>query len=85
MKFYHPHRGYAMFSKFLRNSGAGRETSKNHSLERPAGADWRLKGDGVAYTTSREIIESEAGRAILDAASHVRITSSNPLEVVSSK
>lgn len=39
----------------------------------PATAAWRLKGDGVAYTTSREILRSQAGQRQIRAAAKVKL------------
>lgn len=46
------------------------------SKDLPATSGWRLKGDGVAYTTSREIINSRAGRDLLEKASKVTLVKS---------
>jgi len=39
--------------------------------DRPAVAEWKLKGAGVAYTTSRKILESQAGQRMLAAAKRI--------------
>ncbi|WP_273452543.1 hypothetical protein [Nevskia ramosa] len=36
-------------------------------------APWRVKGDGVAYTTSQEIVESEAWQRNFSAARRIRL------------
>lgn len=36
-------------------------------------APWRVKGDGVAYTTSQEIVESEAWQRSFSAARKIRL------------
>lgn len=39
--------------------------------EQPEVAEWRIKGDGVAYTTSKEILESKEGQRHIKATSNL--------------
>lgn len=49
-------------------------TASSHS--RPSGPAWKLKGDGIAFTTSEEIFKSDAGKAIIKSASKIVIAKS---------
>lgn len=43
------------------------------SPPRPETAPWKVKGDGVAYTTAKEIFSSEAGRRSIAEAAKVQL------------
>ncbi len=41
--------------------------------ELPETARWQVKGDGVAYTTAKDIVNSKAGRRHIAAAGKVQL------------
>ena len=40
----------------------------------PKTAPWRVKGDGIAYTTSREILNSQEGRRHILSIADIKLT-----------
>lgn len=47
--------------------------SKQFSKE-PETAKWKVKGDGIAYTSSKAILNSQAGRKLVEQAGKVQLT-----------
>lgn len=47
----------------------------------PEKAEWRVKGDGVAHTTSAEILNSQAGRKLVEQAGKVELSGDVPAQV----
>jgi hypothetical protein len=52
------------------NENSKHTKPSSQKIEQP-NANWKLKGDGVAFTTSEDLFKSSAGRAMLDSAAKI--------------
>jgi hypothetical protein len=58
--------------KNANNNSKHGATSSSRKVEQPA-SNWKLKGDGVAFTTSEDLFKSSAGRAMLASAAKIDV------------